>query len=147
MKKSFALGMCILMILLTTVIIGLFFYIVEPSRQALGILCLLSLLGYGVAYLYYLAWDSHAEDREYPTVIPSGVPRVWFKPIPRGAKRYHFNCEGEFEVSTDPKEKYLGTVFTTDAINDRSAILKFSQWLGKEQAPVVQLQTGMEFIN
>jgi hypothetical protein len=47
------------------------------------------------------------------------------KPIPRGAKEYFFNAQGEFSTEQMLKTE---TVFKCVAINDKSAIKKFERW-------------------
>jgi hypothetical protein len=47
------------------------------------------------------------------------------KPVPKGAKTYWFNEQGEF--STDHMLK-TDCVFKCVAINDKSAIKKFKRW-------------------
>lgn len=56
MRKFILLAACILMLFITTSVIYLAFVTVEPSTINITIISLLSVMGYGAAALYYVAF-------------------------------------------------------------------------------------------
>lgn len=56
MKKKTLLVLAIIMALLTTFLIYAGFAFVPPSRDALILICIMSLCGYTGSYIYYLTY-------------------------------------------------------------------------------------------
>ena len=70
---------------------------------------------------------------EYNPMFDLDEPRVYIPkepPVPKGAKTYWFDGQGNFSSEQMRKDE---TVFTCIAINDKNAIKKYDRWQDKTQ--------------